>query len=94
MLLPPYVDAWDAVMGYPLDCEDDFVSDGIGNEDIDVVGSDAMRKMKTCELRYVPIELRRSIWVGEGGCVPLDDPLKLFLKKDPDQVFWVTRGGR
>lgn len=64
-MLPPYVDAWDAVMGYPLDCEDDFVSDGIGNEDIDVVGSDAMRKMKTCELRYVPIELRRSIWWGK-----------------------------
>ena len=51
MLLPPYVEAWDPVTGYPLDCEEVFVRDGIGREDIDVVGRDAMRKMKTCELR-------------------------------------------
>lgn len=58
----------------------------MGNDDIDAVGKEAMRKMKTCELRYVPIEFRRSDWVGDVG-VPVDDPLKLFLKKDPDHAF-------
>lgn len=60
----------------------------MGRDDIEVVGRDAIRKMKTCEFRYVPMESWRVELVGEDGCVPFKEPVKLFLKKEPDHEFW------